>query len=61
MNSFLRRDNDGYKKQEVGEKVIQWEDFEQELARLCSLTSAVGEAKKKRKLLQEKLQKNINV
>lgn len=61
MNSFLKRDNDKYKNQEGGEKVIQWEDFEQELARLCSLTSAVDEAKQKRKLLQEKLQANINV
>lgn len=42
-------------------KVIQWEDYEQELARLCSLTSALEEAKQKKLLLQEKLQSLIEV
>ncbi|KAI5650643.1 hypothetical protein M9H77_36648 [Catharanthus roseus] len=42
-------------------KVIQWEDYEQELARLCSLTSALEEAKQKKLLLQEKLQSLIEI
>lgn len=41
--------------------VIQWEDYEQELARLCSLTSALNEAKKKKQLVQQKLQSLIQV
>ncbi|KAL6535055.1 hypothetical protein OROMI_026429 [Orobanche minor] len=35
--------------------VIEWEDYEQELARLCSLTSALEEAKRKKIFLEEKL------
>ncbi|KAL0366728.1 UNVERIFIED_CONTAM: hypothetical protein Sradi_3562900 [Sesamum radiatum] len=42
-------------------KVIEWEDYEQELARLCSLTSALEEAKKKKLLLEEKLQSLIQI
>jgi hypothetical protein len=42
-------------------KMIQWEDYEQELARFCSLTSALEEAKQKRLLLQEQLQSLIQV
>lgn len=42
-------------------KVIEWEDYEQELARLCSLTSALEEAKSKKLLLEEKLQSLIQV
>ncbi|CAA2965415.1 UV radiation resistance-associated gene [Olea europaea subsp. europaea] len=36
-------------------KVIEWEDYEQELARLCSLTSALEEAKRKKNNLEQKL------
>ncbi|GFP80691.1 uv radiation resistance-associated gene protein [Phtheirospermum japonicum] len=42
-------------------KVIEWEDYEQELARLCSLTSALEEAKKKKLLLEEKLHSFIQI
>lgn len=42
-------------------KVIQWEDFEQELARLWSLSSALNEAKHKKLLLQNKLQAALQV
>ncbi|XP_022761896.1 UV radiation resistance-associated gene protein isoform X2 [Durio zibethinus] len=42
-------------------KVIEWEDFEHELARLCSLTSALKEANKKKQSLQEKLQSFVQV
>lgn len=42
-------------------KVIQWEDYEQELARLCSLASALEEAKQKKLQLQEKLNPLIQV
>ncbi|KAL0433007.1 UNVERIFIED_CONTAM: hypothetical protein Slati_2635000 [Sesamum latifolium] len=42
-------------------KVIEWEDYEQELARLCSLTSALAEAKKKKLWLEEKLQSLIQI
>lgn len=40
---------------------IEWEDYEQELARLCSLTSALEETKKKKLLLEEKLHSLIQV
>ncbi|KAG5588506.1 hypothetical protein H5410_048940 [Solanum commersonii] len=40
-------------------KILQWEDYEQELARLCSLTSALNEAKQKKELVQQKLQSFI--
>lgn len=45
-------------KQNLGEKVkvLQWEDYEQELARICSLTAAQNESKLKKQFLQEKLQ-----
>ncbi|GAB4844084.1 hypothetical protein Ancab_014048 [Ancistrocladus abbreviatus] len=42
-------------------KVIQWEDFEQELARLWSLSSALKEAKEKKEALQRKLEALIQV
>ncbi|KAI3459678.1 hypothetical protein Pfo_016341 [Paulownia fortunei] len=42
-------------------KVIEWEDYEQELARLCSLTSALEEAKKKKLLLEETLHPLIQI
>lgn len=41
--------------------IIQWEDYEQELARLCSLTFALNEAKQKKQLVQQKLQSLIQV
>lgn len=43
------------------EKVVQWEDFEQELARLVSLSSALNEAKEKKLLIQQKLDNFIQV
>ncbi|KAL4272656.1 hypothetical protein GQ457_13G030180 [Hibiscus cannabinus] len=42
-------------------KVIEWEDFDNELARLWSLTSALKEANEKKQSLQEKLQSLIQV
>lgn len=42
-------------------RVIQWEDFEQELARLWSLSSALNKANQNKILLQEKLQSHIQV
>lgn len=42
-------------------KVIEWEDYEQELARFCSLSSAINEAKQKKFLLEQKLQSLIQV
>ena len=42
-------------------KVVQWEDFEHELARLVSLSSALNEAKEKKALLQQKLDALIQV
>ncbi|KAG6423001.1 hypothetical protein SASPL_113384 [Salvia splendens] len=42
-------------------KVIEWEDCEQELARLCSLTSALEEAKSKKSVLEEKLHSWIQI
>ncbi|KAF5752528.1 UV radiation resistance-associatedprotein isoform X1 [Tripterygium wilfordii] len=37
-------------------KVIEWEDYEQEVARLWSLSSAVREAKEKKRCLEEKVE-----
>lgn len=37
-------------------KLIQWEDFQQELARMSSLSSALNEVKQKKLLLQQKLE-----
>ncbi|KAH6768365.1 UV radiation resistance-associated protein [Perilla frutescens var. frutescens] len=42
-------------------KVIEWEDYEQELARLCSLTSALEEANSKKLQLEENLQSSIQI
>ncbi|XVF65236.1 hypothetical protein PTKIN_Ptkin09bG0231200 [Pterospermum kingtungense] len=42
-------------------KVIEWEDFEHELTRLWSLTSALKEANQRKQSLQEKLQSYIQV
>lgn len=41
--------------------VIEWEDYQQDLARLCSLTSALEEVKKKKQLLQEKLNSLVQI
>lgn len=42
-------------------KIIDWEDYEQELARLCSLTSGLEEARKKKNALDLKLNSFIQV
>lgn len=42
-------------------KVIEWEEFEQELARLWSLSSALSEAKERKRSLQQKLESLIQV
>lgn len=42
-------------------KIIHWEDFQQELARLSSLSSALNEAKEKKSLIQEKLNSHLQV
>lgn len=42
-------------------KVIEWEEFEQELARLSSLSSALKEAQEKKQSLQQKLESLIEV
>ena len=42
-------------------KVIEWEEFEQELARLWSLSSALSEAKERKQSLQKKLESLIQV
>ncbi|XP_058731704.1 vacuolar protein sorting 38 isoform X2 [Vicia villosa] len=42
-------------------RVIQWEDFEHDLARLSSLSSALNEAKDKKRNLQRKLESLIQV
>ncbi|KAF7836996.1 UV radiation resistance associated protein isoform X1 [Senna tora] len=43
------------------EKVIEWEDFEHDLARLVSLSSALNEAKEKKRSLRQKLEDHIQV
>lgn len=42
-------------------KVIEWEDYDQELARLWSLSSALSQANDKKQTLQQKLQSLIQV
>ncbi|XP_061373042.1 vacuolar protein sorting 38 isoform X2 [Gastrolobium bilobum] len=42
-------------------KVIEWEDFEHDLATLASLSSALNEAKEKKRSLQQKLETLIQV
>ncbi|KAG7995473.1 hypothetical protein I3843_01G111300 [Carya illinoinensis] len=42
-------------------KVIEWEDFEDELARLWSLSAALKEAKEKKQSIQQKLEALIQV
>lgn len=42
-------------------KVVEWEDFEQELARLWSLSSALEEAKHQKETLKQKLDSLIQV
>ncbi|KAL0551397.1 hypothetical protein IC582_010483 [Cucumis melo] len=42
-------------------KVIEWEDFEQELARLWSLSSALQEAKQQKESLKQKLDSLIQI
>ncbi|KAM5569531.1 hypothetical protein ABKV19_016845 [Rosa sericea] len=42
-------------------KVIEWEEFEQELARLWSLSSALKEAQEKKRSLKQKLESLIEV
>lgn len=44
-----------------GAKLIQWEDFDQELSRLCSLSSALKEAQANRLSLKEKLEPLVQV
>ncbi|CAM8898578.1 unnamed protein product [Rhodiola kirilowii] len=41
--------------------VIQWEDFEHELVRFCSLQSALAEAEERKRVLEEKLEAHIQV
>ncbi|XP_042490355.1 uncharacterized protein LOC122070297 [Macadamia integrifolia] len=42
-------------------KIIQWEDLEQELSRLWSLSSSLNKSKEKKSSLQQKLQSLIQV
>lgn len=42
-------------------KVIEWEDVEEELARLWSLSAVLKEAKEKKQSLQQKLEALIQV
>ncbi|KAF5736632.1 UV radiation resistance-associatedprotein isoform X1 [Tripterygium wilfordii] len=49
------------KRDPENEKVIEWEDYEQEVARLWSLSSALREAKEKKRCLKEKLEALIQL
>ena len=42
-------------------QVIEWEDFEHDLARLSSLSTALNEAKEKKRVLKQKLEELIQV
>ncbi|KAL3506415.1 hypothetical protein ACH5RR_031797 [Cinchona calisaya] len=61
MPNSLAEEEKGTNNDRENAKVIEWEDYEHELARLCSLTSALDDAKQKKLELQEKLQSLIQV
>lgn len=42
-------------------RVIEWEEFDHELARFCSLSSALSDAKEKKQRLEAKLESLIQV
>lgn len=42
-------------------KIVKWDDFQHELARLSSLSSAINEANQKKVLIQEKLNSHLQV
>ncbi|CDP11128.1 unnamed protein product [Coffea canephora] len=63
-NSVAEEEKEKDKEVKIDEgnaKLIEWEDYQQELARFCSLTSALNEAKQKKLVLQQKLQSLIQV
>lgn len=41
--------------------VVEWEEYDSELARFCSLSTALGEAKEKKQGLERKLESLIEV
>ncbi|CAI9271371.1 unnamed protein product [Lactuca saligna] len=49
------------KNKEEKSKIIPWEDFQQELARLSSLSSALHEANQKKSIIREKLNSLVQV
>ncbi|XP_027167115.1 UV radiation resistance-associated gene protein isoform X2 [Coffea eugenioides] len=64
LNSVAEGEKEKDKEVKIDEgnaKLIEWEDYQQELARFCSLTSALNEAKQKKLVLQQKLQSLIQV
>ncbi|GAA0148536.1 hypothetical protein LIER_36744 [Lithospermum erythrorhizon] len=54
-------ERDGSSSEQKGVKIIKWEDFEHELVRLCSLSSAINQANQKKQLLQQNLHTHIHV
>lgn len=63
-NSVAEEEKDKEKEVKIDQgnaKLIEWEDYQQELARFCSLTSALNEAKQKKLVLQQKLRSVIQV
>ena len=61
MESKKKTVEEKNKKQEEKVKIVQWEDFQQELARLSSLSSALSEVNQKKSLIQEKLNSHLQV
>ncbi|KVH90994.1 UV radiation resistance-associated gene protein isoform X2 [Cynara cardunculus var. scolymus] len=61
MESKKKAVEEKTKNREEKVKIVQWEDFQQELARLSSLSSALSEANQKKSLIQEKLNSHLQL
>lgn len=59
MNYVMESTNKAINPSQNSVKVIEWEDFQQELAQLCSLSSTLNKAKYHKLVLQQKLQSLI--
>lgn len=61
MESKKKAVEEKSKNHEEKVKILKWEDFQHELARLSSLSSALNEANHKKFLIQEKLQSHLQL
>lgn len=61
MESDLRNDAKSRVKDVENVKIIQWEEFEHELVRICSLKSALAESEEIKLVLNEKIEAHLQV